>query len=451
MQYMQLRALWRTTSFRLSILYGLLFALGTIALLGMVYLRSVVFLTQRVDGILKTEADALAGSPRPGLRRRLTEELALAGDRTNVFALFAADGRLLAGNLMVLPAALHPGGKPIEIGPTAIFPASARLIGRTLTDGQILVVGRDVSQLREMRALIGSALIWSGVTIILVGLACGSALSVVPLRRLRVLELAAQEIAHGDLTRRMPLSDRHDELDTFAATVNYMVGEIERLMSEVKGATETIAHDLLTPLSRANVQLRRLQLSEVISSQDIAQVMAGLDEVLERFRAILRISELDARQRRAGFARVDLWDIVTPAVELYQPLAEAGGVILHAAGRAGSVVEADGKLLFEAVSNLIDNAIKFAGRGGTVHVRVGENGQHPSIIVQDDGPGIPASELGAVLQRFYRSERHRPLPGSGLGLSVVQAILRLHGFELRLQDAAPGLRAVIDCMPTLGS
>jgi signal transduction histidine kinase len=444
---MQLRALWRTTSFRLSILYGLLFALGTIALLGMVYLRSVVFLTQRVDGILRTEIDALASSPRPGLRRRIEEELTLAGDRTNVFALFSAEDMPLAGNLAVLPRALHAGGKPLEIGPTATFPASARLMARTLPDGQILVVGRDVSQLQEMRELTSSALIWSGVTIILAGLACGTALSVGPVRRLRVLEAAAQEIAHGDLSRRMPVSPRHDELDTFAATVNHMIGEIERLMSEVKGATETIAHDLLTPLSRATVQLRRLQQSERVTSEDLAQVMGGLEEVLERFRAILRIAELDARQRRAGFLRVDLADIVTPLAELYQPLAEAGDVTLHAAGHHGSIVHADPKLLFEAVSNLVDNAIKFAGRGGTVHVRVGEDPARPRILVQDDGPGIPAAERGAVLQRFYRAERHGPLPGSGLGLSVVQAILRLHGFELLLEDAAPGVRAVVDCHP----
>jgi signal transduction histidine kinase len=407
-----------------------------------------VFLTQRVDGILKTQADALQSSPRPGLRLRIDEELRLAGDRTSVFALFATNGVALAGNLAVLPPTLHPGGKPMEIGPTALFPTSARLIGRALPGGEILVVGRDVSQLQEMRTLIGSALVWSGLTIILVGLACGTALSLAPLRRLRQLEAAAQEIAGGDLTRRMPVSARHDELDTFAVTVNYMIGEIERLMSEVKGATETIAHDLLTPLSRANVQLRRLQQTERIAPADIAQVMAGLDEVLERFRAILRIAELDSRQRRAGFSQVDLADIVTPVAELYQPLAEAGGVTLHAAGRRGTIVEADPKLLFEAVSNLVDNAIKFAGRGGSVHVRVGEDPAHPRILVQDDGPGIPDAERAAVLQRFYRAERHRRLPGSGLGLSVVQAILRLHGFELLLEDAAPGVRAVINCRTT---
>jgi signal transduction histidine kinase len=426
-------------------MYGLLFAAGTLTLLGMVYLRSVVFLTQRVDSILNTQSDALALSAGPNLSRHLQEALAVNGERTTIFALFSSEGTWQAGNLAALPLALHTNGRPIEVGPTPAFPSRARLIARALPTGEILVVGRDISQLQEMRTLIGSALLWSGATIILVGLACGTALGFAPLKRLRLLEAAAQEIAHGDLTRRMPVSTRHDELDTFAATVNYMMGEVERLLSEVKGATETIAHDLLTPLSRANVQLHRLQQAQRIEPTDIARIIAGLDETLERFRAILRISQLDARQRHAGFASVDLADIVSSVAELYQPLAEAGAVTLHAAALRGTVIEADAKLLFEAVSNLVDNAIKFSGSGATVHVRVGEDPALPRIIVQDDGPGIPATERGAVMQRFYRGERHRPLPGSGLGLSVVQTILRLHGFELLLEDAAPGVRAVIDC------
>lgn len=442
---MQFRALWRTTTFRLTVLYGLLFALGTLALLGMVYLQSAVFLTHRVDSILDTEADGLASSPRPGLRQRVAEELALNGDKTNIFALFAADGTRIAGNLEALPAELRMDGAPLEIPPTRSFPASARIIARRLPAGEVLVVGRDVSQLQEMRSIIASALIWSGVSILLIGLACGTALSIGPLRRLHSLQAAARAIARGDLERRMPAGHRRDELDMLATTVNNMMDEVERLMSEVKGATETIAHDLLTPLSRATVQLRRIQQSPSVDAEEVARVTVGLNELLDRFRAILRIAELDARQRRAGFSRVDLAQVIAPIEDLYQPLAEAGGVRLLTAGEPGALVEADPKLLFEAVCNLVDNAIKFAGRGSTVRVRLGEDPAAPRIIVQDDGPGIPADKRAAVLQRFYRAQRNRTIPGSGLGLSVVAAIVRLHGFELTLEDADPGVRAVIDC------
>jgi signal transduction histidine kinase len=444
---MRISELWRTTTFRLTILYGLVFALGTMALLGMVYLQSAVYLTRRVDGILNTEADALARSPPQALSQRIDEALALNGDQTNVFALFSAHGVRIAGNLQVLPSALRVGGRPVEIPPSRAFPAHARLIARRLRSGDELVVGRDVNQLQEIRAIISSALIWSGITILIAGLASGTALSIRPLRRLRVLQEAGQDIAAGDLKRRMPTSGRGDELDMFAATVNYMMGEVERLMSEVKGSTDTIAHDLRTPLTRARAQLHRIGQASAYEPEAIARVTAEIDEVLERFRALLRISELEARERHAGFSPTDLADIAGPVFELYQPLAEANGVRLSLASGRGAVVEADAKLLFEAVSNLVDNAIKFSGEGGGVEIRLGADPARPRIVVQDNGPGIAAAERTAVLQRFYRGERNRLIPGSGLGLSIVAAIVRLHRFELVLEDADPGLRVVVECRP----
>ncbi len=444
---MRFNELWRTTTFRLTILYGGLFALGTLALLWMVYLQSVVYMTSRVDRILNAQADALVRSPRPGLRQRLIEDLTLNDDRINMFALFSADGRRLAGNLDALPPTLQPNSRPIEIAPTSEFPSNARVISRRLPTGEILVVGRDVGQLQQMRAIIASALTWSGVLILLIGLACGTALSIGPLRRVRRLQEVAQDIERGDLKRRMPTSQRRDELDMFADTVNHMMSEVEGLMSEVKSATAVIAHDLLSPLASATQQLRRLQSADSVSTDDLGRVAERIEAVLERFRAILRIAELESRQRRAGFKHIDLRDVVIPAVDLYAPLAEEAGVRLLAIVEHGASVEADPKLLFEAVSNLIDNAIKFTGRGSTVQVRVGKDPARPQLIVQDDGPGIPSSERGAVLQRFYRAEGSRMIPGSGLGLSVVAAIVRLHDFELVLEDGAPGLRVIIEGQP----
>jgi signal transduction histidine kinase len=445
---MRFSELWRTTTFRLTILYGALFAVGTLALLWLVYMRSAVYLTSRVDSILKTEADALVQSPRPGLRQRVIEELTLNGNQTNLFGLFSASGERVAGNLDAIPSRLRTNGQPLEVPSMPEFPAGARLVARRLPTGETLVVGRDVSQLREMRAIIISALTWSGVSILLIGLACGTALSIGPLQRLRKLQAAAQDIARGDLKRRMPTTERGDELDMFAATVNHMMGEVERLMSEVKGATEVIAHDLLSPLASATLQLRRLPHSDRVQEEDIARIAGRIEGVLDRFRGILRIAELEVTHRRAGFIEVDLADVITPVADLYAPLAETAGVRLLAVAERGITVDADPKLLFEAVSNLIDNAIKFGGRGGTVQVRVGKEPARPQLIVQDDGPGIPSYERAAVLQRFYRSERNRPVPGSGLGLSVVAAIVRLHDFELILEDADPGVRAVIECRPT---
>lgn len=444
---MRLRDLWRTTTFRLTSLYGAIFVLVTVVLLASVYSQSAAYLTRRVDGILTTHANSLERDPPELLRGHIDEALALNADQNNVYALFSARGAWITGNLRSLPAGLTAGGRPVEIPATADFPTRARLIARRLPSGDILVVGRDVKQLRSLRAIIGSDLAWSGASILIVGLACGVALSIPPLRRLQNMQSAASAIAGGDLKRRMPAGTRRDELDIFADAVNTMMGEIERLMVEVKSSTDTIAHDLRTPLTRARARLHRLQQSPEARPEDVGRITAEIDEVLDRFRAILRISELESRERRAGFSRVDLADIIRKAAELYLPLAEEGGLSLSASPGACAVIDADPKLLFEAVSNLLDNAIKFTGSGGTVRISCAEEVGSPTIVIRDTGPGIPEDERSAVLSRFYRSERDRLVSGSGLGLSVVAAIVRLHGFELQLEDARPGLRATIRCRP----
>lgn len=441
---MRFSEVWRTSTFRLSLLYGLLFAVGTVALLALVYIRSAVYMTHRVDDILAAEAAAQMREPPNRLKPTIDAALIING-RTSVLAVFAPDGTRETGNLKALPKGLTPDGGSVEMGLTPDFPASARLIAKRLPSGEILVVGRDINQLREIRRIIASALIWSGVLIMVAGLACGVALSLGPIRRLRLLQAAGHDIAAGNLKRRMPASARGDELDMFAGTVNYMLGEVERLMSEVKTSSETIAHDLRTPLTRARAQLHRLEQAPSVTPDEIGRVTAELDEVLERFIAILRISELETRARSAGFAPVDLDRTLRQVAELYQPLAEDAGLRLDVASTPGLTVEADGKLLFEAISNLVDNAIKFTPSGGGVRLQLDATAEGPRITVQDNGPGVPREERSAVLQRFYRSERDRLTPGSGLGLSIVAAIVRLHRFRLELDDARPGLRVIIDC------
>jgi signal transduction histidine kinase len=442
-----LKDVWRTTTTRLTVLYGLIFAVGILTLLGVVYWQSALYLNHRIDRIIKARAAVFMLSSADRLPQEIRQGLDIDGAEINVYALFSRDGAPLVGNLRRLPARLKPDGPSIDLKPMGDFPTRARLIARRLPWGEILVVGRDVSQLTEMRAIVLEALVWSAVVIILTGLVLGAALSLSPLRRVGELQAVGREIAAGDFKRRMPVSIRHDELDMFAATVNHMIEEVERLMAEVKGATETIAHDLRTPLTRARARLSRLQQAlggTDPRGEDALAVIDEVDTVLGRFAAILRISELEARRRRAGFVSVDPADLVRQVVELYGPVAEAREVRLEAEVQDGPMIEADPKLLFEALSNLVDNAIKFTPSGGGVRVKV-EAG--PRLVVEDNGPGVPESEQAAVLQRFYRGERDRMTPGSGLGLSIVSAIVRLHGFVLRLEDAQPGLRAAIDCAP----
>jgi signal transduction histidine kinase len=253
----------------------------------------------------------------------------------------------------------------------------------------------------------------------------------------------------GDLGRRLPLSARGDELDLLAHIVNTMLAEIERLIGEVKGVCENIAHDLRTPLTRLRTRLHRLH-QQVPPDHPAANLAVGCsDEVealLRRFSALLRIAELEDLRRREGFASVDLAAILRGVHELYTPLAEDKQVRLELHLEPLPCVHADRELLFEALSNLVSNAVKFTPAGGTVHLRAGPYGGGARLSVQDSGPGIPAEERAAVLERFYRSETTRQLPGSGLGLSIVSAIVRLHGFELDIGTSpAGGTRVVLAC------
>ena len=441
---MRLSQVRRTTTFRLSVRYGLIFALFASLLLGGVYWRSAAYMTTRADAILQSQAEALARTPKDDLARRMTDVLAMTGGRTSAFGLFSGDGRWQAGDLRRLPPRLHPGGPAVEEDVTTGRPARLRLIARRLPSGAELVVGRNVDSLREVERLIATALVWTGLVAVAGGLLCGLALGLAPLRRLRTLEQISRDIAAGDMSRRMPASRRGDELDMFVATVNAMVEEIERLMAEVKASADTLAHDLRTPLTRVRARLNRLRELGGEGAEEAALAMEEVETVMERFRAILRISEIEVSARRAGFAPIDIAAVVAEVMELYQPLAEHLGVALAASAPAPVVAQADRGLLFEALANLVDNALKFAGPGAHVRLTLEGGADAVRLVVEDDGPGVPEGERSAVLNRFYRGERDRLTPGSGLGLAVVAAIVRLHHWRLRLEDAGPGLRVVIE-------
>jgi signal transduction histidine kinase len=212
-----------------------------------------------------------------------------------------------------------------------------------------------------------------------------------------------------------------------------------------------VAHDLRTPLNRLRALLYRVhQETKLVGAERemIDQALAETDEMLTRFRALQRIGEIERRDRQAFFEPVRLQSVLEHVIELHEPLAEDRGVTLAAdIAQHAMPVSADPTLLFEAVSNLVDNALKFTPAGGKVTVRLTVREEGPRIEVADNGPGVPEAEREAVLQRFYRAERTRNEPGSGLGLSIVTAIARLHHFTLVLEDARPGLRVALNCWP----
>lgn len=441
-------ALWRTTVFRFVTVTCAVVTAGVVALLGLIYRQASVDLDARADRLASLQLNELLPSTPDDLPDRVTRLTRNVGPNTHA-ALFSEEGALVAGDAVLGPIALRPDGVPRDVPEGPGHPPMRALAVHTRW-GETLAVGRDATSLLQVRAIVLHALIASGLLIAVLGLAAASLLSVSPLRRLRELEAAGRLIAAGRLDLRMPVSRRRDELDLFAGVVNAMVSEIERLLNEVRSTTDAVAHDLRTPLTRVRARLYRLlHGGEAPASMKEALESAtdDLDQVLERFTALLRISELESLVRRAGFGSVDLGALVKEAAELYGPLAEEKEVRLTLLPSISATVEGDGRLLFEALSNLLDNAIKFSPVGGEVEIGLSACASGPMLTLRDAGPGVAPGEREAVLRRFYRGSRAPSAPGFGLGLSLVAAILRLHHFGLRLESAGPGLMVVVDCWP----
>jgi signal transduction histidine kinase len=264
--------------------------------------------------------------------------------------------------------------------------------------------------------------------------------------RVSAIRRTAREIEAGDLTRRIPITGVEDEFARLNRDINSMLDRIEHLMDGVRHVSNAIAHDLRTPLGRI-----RSRLEEALRPGNNTLQLAGtarfairqVDDLIQMLDRLLQIAEAEAGARRASFTLVPLGSVISDVVELYDATAEAEGIILVSEIESDPVTLGDRNLLASALVNLIDNALKYAGNGATVRVRAVQEPDSVSIVVQDDGPGIPSAERSRVVGRFYRLDRSRSLPGNGLGLSIVTAIASLHWGKLYLEDAKPGLIARI--------
>jgi signal transduction histidine kinase len=441
--------LWRTTTFRLALVYGAVFAAGVVALVILIYGSAAVYLTEQMDQIVIGQAHALQGARPEALPEKLREIETEDVRNVNFYGLFSPGGLWIAGNVHELPADVPLNGEPRELR-GAGFQPGARALAERLPSGEILFVGFDAKVLSGLRAIIVQSLLWSGGLIILLGLSLGAALSLGPLRRIRAVQQASLPILDGDVGARLPTSGRRDEIDMLAGIANGMMDEVERLLWAVKSVGDNVAHDLRTPLTRLRALLYRVRQD---SGEDgphqamLDQALGETDALLGRFKAIQRISEIDRRERRAGFAAVRLQTLVQEIGELYEPLAEDHGLTLITEADAACEILADRELLFEAFVNLVGNAVKFTPAGGSVRLKLTRLEAGPRLEIVDSGPGVPSSEREAVLQRFYRGRDQDQTPGSGLGLSIVAAVARLHDFRLALGDAQPGLRVTLDCWP----
>ena len=451
--------LWRTNSSRLLLIFGGLFTLWCAALIGVIQWNTTRYLSNIVD----LKLDNLTRYFKTLDRERLPEAIAAteAFDLRDVLShgVFDRDGKRLMGNLASIPSelpldrAVHLLTKGVQRS-SGYHPVHARGIALNLTSGELLVLVRDTSVVDAVGAIIWRAMLFGLPLIVIPGLIGALLLSRGPLRRVQAIEAAVQPVMRGDLRQRLPDSGRGDELDLLAGIVNTMLAQIERLMGEVKGVCDNIAHDLRTPLTRLRTQLHRLQLetsAEDTRSLLIERTIGDADALLDRFRALLRISELEDMHRRAGFDEVDLVATLKHVREIYAPLAE-DKQIAFALDTPSKVpaVRGDPHLVFEALSNLVDNAIKFTPPQGTVRVRTTLDANGPRIDVIDNGPGIRACDRGAVVQRFYRGGTAPAEQGQGLGLAIVAAIVKLHSFSLEIgEGTAGGAKVSLMCWPSV--
>ncbi|HEY0683555.1 MAG TPA: HAMP domain-containing sensor histidine kinase [Steroidobacter sp.] len=457
---MKLAELSRISTVRVLPIYGILFVLWSVLLVSWVQYDTKRYLSGVVDEILRQRMHYLNHIDRERLPDAMAQTVALDLQGVMLYGLFDQQGRKTIGNIERMPEGVSldgvvhflPGGVRQE---GTGRPIRARGLATRLGTGEVLILARATSVVDEVNAIIYRSLLWGLSLTIIPGLIGGLWLARGPLRRIRALETAAQPIMRGDLHQRLPVSGRRDELDMLAGIVNSMLEEIERLMSEVKGVCDSIAHDLRTPLTRLRTQLHRMHREAPSDSAHrpvMEQAILDVDSLLDRFRALLRISELEDMHRRAGFTDVNLVKTIDHVREIYTPLAEDKHIAFSfEVAHDIPSVRGDPHLLLEAVSNIVDNAIKFTPSGGSIRLRLLQDAaEGVRIDVIDSGPGIRTAERDAVLQRFYRGTcTSKDVSGSGLGLSIVAAIVKLHGFKLQIVDnPAGGAWFSLSCGPT---
>ncbi len=454
---MPIPRLLKTASFRLTALYGAVLLASFAALLFFTYLTLTGALREQIrDKIsedIQTLSDEAASDGTQSIVQDIEERLKASPNRRDYLFLADAAGRKIAGNLerieMTEGWRENPYDPASGQAPVADDDHDDHQLwgqGKRLADGSFLFVGQDAaSVLATQEAIVGSFAWAAGIASLLAALV-GFILSQRFLRRIDAINMTSQAIMDGKLKSRIPVSGTADEIDRLSANLNRLFDSNQALMEGLKQQGTSIAHDLRTPLSRMRQALeeaRTRRRSPAAYEKAIDAAIADSDQLLATFAALLRIAQIEAGSRKAGFTRVDIGQLLERVAEAYAPVAEDEGkeLITHAAN--GMQVNGDSGLLLQVFSNLVENAIRHTPKGARISIDLAADEGSVTVIVADDGPGIPEAQREKVLERFFRLDRSRTTPGNGLGLALVAAVAGIHGIRLSLEDNHPGLKAVL--------
>ncbi|WP_136162402.1 sensor histidine kinase [Sphingomonas flavalba] len=445
--------LWRSLTFRLALLYIGLFAVSVGLLFGVLYWLIIARPMQDMAGRVSAEAAALVATDardgRPALLAALDRRLRDHGDVKPFHALVAADGRVVSANLPSWPAVPFAGSRRLEADLYSDGDEDdheALMVDRRLGDGARLLVGRDIEMLDDREELFAGGAAWVVAIAALLAVFGSIAMSAVVARRIDAVGRTARRVMAGNLGERIPVRGTGDDFDDLAETLNRMLDRIEDSMESNRRISDSIAHELRTPLARLHADLDDLAASEpgpAERSRLIGQAVEEARRLQAVFDALLRIARIETGLHDTGVRRIDLSTLLRDAAEFYGPEAEARDQRLTAAIPDGLAIEGDPDLLFQAVSNLLDNAIKYAPVGGQVTLETRRDGARIAVTITDDGPGIAPEHRARVTERFYRAPGTVPAPGIGLGLSLVAAVARLHRAELVIHDGGRGRISLI--------
>jgi signal transduction histidine kinase len=442
----------RSNTFHWAAALAALFAAFVTILFGFIYFKIDGYLIARSDRMITTQVNFFAGLPPDRLASALVDHLDQDSRGVQFAGIFDAKGNRIAGNVARLPDELAAGApvKSVRIARADNKEVNAPLVraaARSLDHGNVLVIGRNVDETREISRVVGAALALGLLPAFCFWLLAGAWLSVRAQRRVEEVNLRVRRIIAGDLRERLPHRNIDEPFSRLAAIVNDMLDELETTINALAGVGNDIAHDLRTPLTRARLTLERgrtnaTSLEQLQAAADKA--IAGIDQSLSIVTALLRLAEIENSRRSAAFGNVALGEMLREVYDMYEPIAEDKQIALSVGASGPLHVRGDRDLLLEAVANLVDNAIKFTPRSGSVKLELSRGEGETILRVTDTGPGISDQEHEAVLRRFYRSDKIRSTPGIGLGLNLVSAIVKLHGFRLIIHSG-PGGRVEIIC------